>query len=328
MAGLLDHDIGKLIKRLKEKDKVALSRLISIVENDPEKSTKIFNIIRGVFRQHNHQPYVIGITGPAGVGKSSLTNLIAQRYSKKGITVGIISVDPSSPLSGGAFLGDRVRMTELIMDSHIYIRSLASRGSTGGLSRTTYEVCLLMRAFGLDVIIIESVGAGQSQVDIAKMVDSTIVVSVPGLGDLIQVLKAGIIEIGDIHVVNKSDLGGEDVCIEIEMMLDANSHESGWRTPVILTNCITREGIDQLMDTLGNHLDYLKMSGLLEKRRAERIRDKIKTLIVNKIENYIMRKFIDEEQLNRLPGQLVANEYSLYNKVDHLLGDIFHEEIP
>ncbi|HEA71130.1 MAG TPA: methylmalonyl Co-A mutase-associated GTPase MeaB, partial [archaeon] len=238
-----EYDINALITRFKNKDKIALARLITIIENEPDKVNEIFKH----FENTNNESYIIGLTGSPGVGKSTLTGEVTKRFLEEGKSVGIICVDPTSPFSGGAFLGDRVRMTEISLHPNVFLRSLASRGYKGGISRAVFDISLLYEAFGMDIIIIETVGVGQAEFDIYNLVYSVVVILIPGYGDAIQMQKAGIIEIGDIYDINKKDLGGEDIAVQIEMMLDDTIFQSGWRPPVSMTNSISGDGVDDLI---------------------------------------------------------------------------------
>jgi LAO/AO transport system kinase len=314
--------IEELVARLKNKDKIALARLISIVENSPE-------IAKVIFKNFDHllkSAYIVGITGSPGVGKSTLLGKIAKKIMDQGKSVGIISVDPSSPYSGGAFLGDRIRMTNLTMNPKLYMRSLASRGVTGGLSRAAFDICLLMEAFGKDIILIETVGAGQSEVDIIKLAYTNIVIVAPGMGDSIQIQKAGILEIADIFVVNKRDLGGDDIVAQFEMMLDdaiTYSGLTGWRPSAIQTNGITGEGIDELIEELWNHKEHVELSGILDEKRKTMIKNKILDLIKYEIEKYILSGLINENELKEMVSNIFNEEFSIFEGADNIIEKFF-----
>src|SRR5215472_14922214 len=212
----------------------------------------------------------VGITGPPGAGKSTLVQRLAQAYRRRGQRVGIVAVDPSSPFSGGAILGDRIRMAEIYTDPGVFIRSMATRGALGGLARATIDAVDVLDAAGYDVVLIETVGVGQDEVDIVKAADSIAVVVVPGLGDDVQALKAGILEIADLFVVNKSDRDGADRTVaELSMNLDFAPPETGWRPPIVRTVATRREGIEGVREAFAGHAAHLQASGEGNERRLK-----------------------------------------------------------
>ena len=290
------YDLGTLITNFKKKDKIALARLITIIENEPERAYEVFKHFENV----KHESYIIGLTGSPGVGKSTLTGAIAQKMLDEGKSVGIISVDPTSPFSGGAFLGDRVRMTNISLHPNVFMRSLASRGYKGGISSAVFDICMLYEAFGLDIIIIETVGVGQAEFDIYNLVYTVIVILVPGYGDVIQMQKAGIIEIGDIYDVNKKDLGGEDIAVQIDMMLDDATFQSGYRPPVVLTDAVKGEGIDTLLQYIWDHKEHLELSEILSEKKKNRFNYKITELIFSKVEKIVKTRFFDQGKIEDL----------------------------
>jgi len=315
-----EYDIDLLVRKFKEKDKIALARLISIIENHPEKASDIFKN----FNHIKHDSYIIGITGSPGVGKSTLTGAIAKRFLKEGKSIGVISVDPTSPFSGGAFLGDRVRMTEVSLDPNIFIRSLASRGYRGGISRAVLDITLLYEAFGMDIIIIETVGVGQSEFEIYNLAYTIIVVMVPGYGDAIQMQKAGIIEIGDIYDVNKKDLGGADIAAHIDMMLDDSTFQAGWRPPIAMTNSITGEGIDELIEYIYEHKEHLELSELLRERKRNRFAYKVKELLYYKIDS-VLESLISPDEIKEISKTAIDNKFQIYDLVHDLFSNVKFE---
>jgi LAO/AO transport system kinase len=290
------YDLGTLVANFKKRDKIALARLITIIENEPERAHEVFKYFEDV----KHDSYIIGLTGSPGVGKSTLTGAIAQKMLDEGKSVGIISVDPTSPFSGGAFLGDRVRMTNISLHPNVFMRSLASRGYKGGISRAVFDISMLYEAFGIDIIIIETVGVGQAEFDIYNLVYTVVVILVPGYGDVIQMQKAGIIEIGDIYNVNKKDLGGEDIAVQIDMMLDDAIFQSGYRPPVVLTDAIKGEGIDELLQYIWNHKEHLELSEVLNEKKKNRFNYKITELIFSKVEKIVKSSFFDQGKITEL----------------------------
>jgi len=310
-----NDNIDQLCQRFKEKDKIALAKLITLVENDPSSASKIFKD----FNNLKHDSYIIGITGSPGVGKSTLTGQVAMTLAEDGKKVGIISVDPTSPFSGGAFLGDRIRMTKITCHPNVFIRSLATRGYAGGISRAVFDITLLYEAFGMDIIIIETVGVGQAELEIHNLVYSTVVVLVPGYGDAIQIQKAGIIEIGEIYNINKKDLGGEDIAVQIELMLDDSTiTQSGWRPPVLMTNSITGEGIDELIEKIYEHKEYLELSEKIKIKMKQRYMYKIKESMVDTIEKIIFERIFNNNELNNIALKLIDNKFDIYNELKEL----------
>ncbi|HEX5972854.1 MAG TPA: methylmalonyl Co-A mutase-associated GTPase MeaB [Gemmatimonadaceae bacterium] len=327
--------------------KAALARAISIVENHRpgfERLLAAWNAKLGRARR-------IGITGPPGAGKSTLTTALARAYRAQGLTVGIVAVDPTSVFTGGALLGDRIRMEEIALDPGVYIRSLATRGSLGGLSSATREACDVLDAFGLDRILIETVGVGQSELDVARSADSCLVVLVPESGDSIQTLKAGVMEIADVFTVNKADRPGADrLRNEIEIMLgmragttmknvpahhgvdlsrgnllrqvrEAARADDGdqWTPPVLRTVAAKDEGIGELMEALDRHFHYLERSGTLRERRRARLRERV----VEVAEDRMRRRLWNDADTNdwldaRLPA-LESGEATPFAVADALL---------
>ncbi len=318
-----DKTIESLVDRFKKKDKIALARLITIVENEPENAYKIFKH----FEDINNDSYIIGLTGSPGVGKSTLTGAISQKILDEGKSVGIISVDPTSPFSGGAFLGDRVRMTNISLHPNVFMRSLASRGYKGGISRAVFDISMLYEAFGMDIIIIETVGVGQAEFDIYNLAYTVVVILVPGYGDVIQMQKAGIIEIGDIYDVNKKDLGGEDIAVQIEMMLDDTTFQSGYRPPVVLTDAINGEGIDELLQYIWDHKEHLELSELLNEKKENRFNYKITELIYSKVEQIVKKSFFNQGKITELVQHAMDNgKFKIY-EIIHNKFEVMNLEI-
>ena len=255
-----------------------MARLVTMVEDGSPQLREVMTALT----PHAGQAQVVGVTGSPGVGKSTATNALVTELRKADKRVGVLAVDPSSPFSGGALLGDRVRMQDHATDDGVYIRSMASRGHLGGLSWTTPQALRVLDAAGCDVVIVETVGVGQSEVEIAGLADTTIVLMAPGLGDGIQAAKAGILEIGDVYVVNKADRdGAEQVRRELRATVALGERpEGGWRPPIVLTVAQTGRGVDELVRELDRHRAWLEETGELARRRTRRAREEIEAIAV------------------------------------------------
>jgi LAO/AO transport system kinase len=253
---------------------LALARLITLVEN---RAAEVSVVMEQIYAQTGHA-YVIGITGAPGAGKSTLVNQLIGKYRALGKLVAVLAIDPSSPFSGGAVLGDRVRMTDHYRDAGVYIRSLSTRGHHGGLSRAAREITKLLDAFGHDLIIIETVGVGQTELDVMDLADTTVVVTVPEGGDGVQVMKAGLTEIADLFVVNKADRDGADrIKAELELSVHLRP-PNGWRPPVLLTQAAAGVGIDALVAAIGKHEEYLKNNRDPAREKERRGREFVEVL--------------------------------------------------
>ncbi len=303
----------EMIEKLKNKDVRALARTISLIEN---KDPKGYEILKNL--SYRNKSYVIGITGNPGSGKSTVVDKLLNSIRGRERSVGVIAIDPSSPFTGGALLGDRVRMQKHATDDKIFIRSLGSRGDLGGLSRAVVDTIALMDFYGFDYIIIETVGAGQNEVEIVEVADTTIVLTVPGLGDEIQNLKAGLMEIGDIFVANKMDKPGIDqLLISLKLALQHSPKKDGWNIPIIKTNGETSEGIEELFKTIEEHKEFLYKNNKIEQRRLkrkkyrlisglkDRIFDNLEKSLANDYEKYLNSNVYDSIEN-------VLNEFKRY----------------
>lgn len=306
-----------LTERLVQKDKRVVARLISMAENhDPE----VIKVLKKLYYKTGNA-HVVGITGPPGTGKSTLIDKLVKAIRRENKTVGVIAVDPSSPFTGGSILGDRVRMNDLSTDSGVFIRSMANRGHLGGLSKATQAAVKILDIYGVDYIFIETVGVGQSEVDIAKNTDTTLMVMVPGLGDDIQIIKAGIMEIGDVFAVNKADRdGAKRTATQIEMMLDYC--HSDWRPPVEQVIAVESKGIDKLLKHIKDHMNYLKKTDTLLKRRTKNSKNELLDIIRENLISTLLDKSTNEEEINRLAGAVAMRHMDPYSSAEFILKEI------
>ena len=307
----------ELVHELLKGSDRAIARLITTVENE---LPGWMEIMRELY-PHTGNAYVFGITGPTGSGKSTLVDRIALALCTRGFSVGIVAIDPSSPFTGGALLGDRIRMREVTSQENVFIRSLGTRGGLGGISRSTADVIKILDASGKEFILIETIGVGQDEVEIVQVADTSLVVSVPGLGDDIQTIKAGIMEIGDIFVVNKADREGADhVVTMIRAMLDLNPLSQNWKPSVIKTVATENDGVDELLEHMMQHRQHLMDSGLLTVKRKERIGREIQKLLEHRISRYVDDQMNKIDFLKDTVEQIISRKEDPYSCVDRLLG--------
>jgi len=298
-------------------NKRVMARVMSLVEDEDPRGLDILRKLH----LHTGRAHIVGVTGAPGVGKSSLVFKLAKFLRTRGEKVGIVAVDPTSPFTGGALLGDRIRMMEIATDPEIFIRSMGTRGWLGGLARKTSEVVKILDAWGADTILLETVGTGQAEVDVAQAVHTCIVVLVSGLGDEVQTFKAGILEIGDIFVLNKADRGGTDrLQLEMQAMLELSSNESGWTPSIIRTIATQDEGIDELIDSMKEHHRFQKSSGILKRKTLERAVIEIEELIRDRmIAGFMTSK--RKAMIKRLSEKVAERELDPYDAVDRLFCD-------
>ncbi|HET6937834.1 MAG TPA: methylmalonyl Co-A mutase-associated GTPase MeaB [Nocardioides sp.] len=316
MSPRASEDVGDLVARARDGESRAVARLVSMVEDG---SPRLRQAMAALVPYAGHAQ-VVGITGSPGVGKSTTTNALIKELRKTDHRVGVLAVDPSSPFSGGALLGDRVRMQDHATDPGVYIRSMASRGHLGGLSWTTPQALRVLDAAGCDVVIVETVGVGQSEVEIAGLADTTVVLMAPGLGDGIQAAKAGILEIGDVFVVNKADRdGAEQVRRELRSTVALGDRpEGGWKPPIVMAVAQSGRGLDELVNELDRHRAWLEESGELTRRRTRRAREEIEAIAVAALRE-TWEDVSGHDDLDALAEAVVAGEKDPYAAADELV---------
>ncbi|KFZ80220.1 transporter [Amycolatopsis sp. MJM2582] len=314
-------DIDELVGRARDGVPRAIARLLSLVEDAhprlPEVAAKL--------TPHTGNARVVGLTGPPGVGKSTSTSALLTALRAKGLRVGVLAIDPSSPFSGGALLGDRIRMTEHATDPGVFIRSMATRGHLGGLSWATPQAVRVLDAAGFDVVLIETVGVGQSEVDVVKLADTTVVLLAPGMGDGIQAAKAGVLEIADVFVVNKADREGADATVhDLKQMISLVRREirgPSWRQPIVRTVASRGEGVEDVVRALDEHHDWLVRRDELPRRRAARARDEVEAIAVQRLRAEIV-DLRSGDRLTELAERVVARKLDPFAAAEELIGDL------
>ena len=306
---------AELLARADLGDKRSIARLLTIVENDEPGATEILRTIY----PRTGRAHIIGITGPPGGGKSTLVSRLAGAYRETYARVAVVAVDPSSPFSGGAILGDRIRMRERFLDEGLFIRSMASRGHAGGLSRATMRVINVLDALGVEVVIVETVGVGQEEVDVVRVADTVCLVTVPGLGDDIQAIKAGILEIADVLVVNKADRpGADEAARDLAQMLTLGAQRLSWKPLIVRTSATENTGIDELVKAIAGHDTWARESGEHERRRAAAARSEVESLLqqalIRRLENRI-----GPGRLEEAVARVARRDVDPYAAVEELL---------
>ncbi|MER8101675.1 methylmalonyl Co-A mutase-associated GTPase MeaB [Kitasatospora sp. NPDC094016] len=313
-------DVATLVEQAREGRPRAVARLITLVENAAPQLREAM----AALAPYTGQAYTVGLTGSPGVGKSTSTSALVSAYRRLGKRVGVLAVDPSSPFSGGALLGDRVRMQDHATDPEVFIRSMATRGHLGGLSWTAPQALRVLDAAGCDVILVETVGVGQSEVEIAAQADTTVVLLAPGMGDGIQAAKAGILEIGDVFVVNKADRDGADATArELNHMLGLGEARGAgdWRPPIVKTVAARGEGVDELVEALEKHRAWLEEHGELAARRRRRASDEIEAIALAELRTRI-GDLRGDRHLAGLAERVVAGELDPYGAADELVAGL------
>jgi len=300
--------IVDLASKVLKGDVQAAARLMRGLEDGVPEAVKELDHIY----PHTGKAYIIGIAGAPGVGKSTLTDALISNLRKEQVTIGVIAIDPTSPFTGGAILGDRIRMQQTSVDKDVFIRSMATRGWTGGLAKATMSLIHVFDAMGKDIILVETVGSGQAEVDINRVADSTVIVLSPGMGDEIQLIKAGIMEIADIFVVNKADEDrAEDIAQTIERMINTRASTTGeWKPSVLLTEAISGKGTEKLVEDLFKHREYMSSSGRLKQRRRERAKFELIETIESFVGNYVQQETGEGGYLEKLIDDLAQRKTS------------------
>ena len=310
-------DVDDLVARARKGEPRALARLITLIENASPQLRQVMaalNPLAGNAR-------VIGLTGSPGVGKSTSTNALVRAFRGQGLRVGVLAVDPSSPFTGGALLGDRVRMQDHASDAGVFIRSMASRGHLGGLSWAAPQAIRVLDAAGCDVVLVETVGVGQAEVEIASLADSTIVLVAPGMGDSIQAAKAGILEIADVFVVNKADRDGAQQTVRDLRNMIALAGPEGWKPPIVPTVAMKDEGIADVVEQLGKHHAWMEDSGELARRRRARVRDEIEAIAVTILRER-MADLHGNQRLDALAERVLDGARDPYSAADELVEEL------
>jgi LAO/AO transport system kinase len=308
--------VATLSERILAADPRAIARGISLIEDEAPQAA---DLVRAIFPQTG-RAYLVGVTGPPGAGKSTLVDRMTAEWRDRGLTIGVVAVDPTSPFTGGAILGDRVRMQAHVADPGVFIRSMATRGHLGGLARATSEAALVLDAAGKDVVMIETVGVGQDEVDIVRTADVSIVVIVPGAGDEVQALKAGIMEIADIFVVNKADREGADrTASSIEAMLALENWQNGrWRPPILKTAATTGAGVDALLDTIEKFRDHTK--AIQGERRRARAEFRLRELLGRRFMQHVEDRVLGAGEFETYLDRIARRELDPYTATAEIIG--------
>jgi LAO/AO transport system kinase len=308
-----------LLAGLRSGDRRALARAISLVENGDLLAAEL---VRATYPETGRAE-VIGMTGPPGVGKSSLVSALVRLVRGEGRTIGVISVDPSSPFTAGALLGDRIRLADHFLDRDVFIRSMGTRGHLGGLAEATLQAALLLDAFGKDILFVETVGTGQSEVEITGIADTIVLALMPGSGDSIQALKAGIMEIPDVIVVNKRDHpAAKTMMNEVRSILGLGD-ERDWTPPIVLTEAVRGEGIEELWAAIGDHRRHLVESGQLERRRGEQLAGEVFAVASGRAKAHLERAVADDPELRRLLDEVKARRLDPLTAVQEIMDTVF-----
>ena len=317
-------DVPQLVERARRGEQLAVGRLLSLVESDTPAGRDALREVAAALAPYTGRAHVVGLTGPPGVGKSTTTSALVGALRAQNRRVGVLAVDPSSPFSGGALLGDRVRMAEHATDDGVFIRSMATRGHLGGLSWSTPQALRVLDAAGCDVVLIETVGVGQSEVEVVALADTTVVLLAPGMGDGVQAAKAGILEVADVFVVNKADRDGAAQAVrDLRHMisLGGRGDAASWTRPVVSTVASRREGLEDLVDALDRHREWLDARGERHRRRLARAEAEIQAITLDRIRDRI-GDLRGGSGLPDLAKRVVAGDLDPYGAADELAGTV------
>jgi len=319
VAARRDFTRESLAAGVRAGDRRALARAITLVENSEPLA---YDVVRDLYPETG-SAYAVGITGPPGVGKSSLISALVRHVREQDRSVGVISVDPSSPFSKGALLGDRIRLTDHFLDPEVFIRSMGTRGHLGGLAEATLQAMLVLDAAGKDIVFLETVGAGQGEVEVIAIADTVVLVLMPGSGDSIQALKAGIMEIPDVIAINKMDHPAAKTMVnEVRSILTLDK-ESAWRPPIVLTEAMRGENVDTLWEKIEAHRAFLESEGLLEQRRRENLAGEVFAVASARAKAHLERAVADDPELRRLLDEVQRRELDPLTAVREILGRVF-----
>jgi LAO/AO transport system kinase len=313
----------ELVRGVLAGDRRSIARAITIIENNTAEASKLIAQIY----PHTGKAHIIGLTGPGGSGKSTLIEKIVREYRRRGKTVGVVAVDPTSPFTGGAFLGDRIRMQELSTDPSVFIRSMATRNYPGAIAKATKDAVKILDAAGKDIVIVETVGAGQSEVEIIKVAQTVVVIHAPGLGDEIQAIKAGLMEIADIFVVNKADRENADKAVmDIQAIMQLNNKEKPWRTPILKTVALTGEGVPQLIEKLEEHRQFLEKE--TERRKSlSRAESELVEALKEKVVDAIIEELKKEGRFEEFLQKILKKEIDPASAAEKLLHGKFKRTV-
>jgi len=323
VAGRREWTREALVEGVRGGDRRALARAITLVENGDDDAAAL---VRELYPETG-RAYSVGITGPPGVGKSSLVGALLGPVRAEGRTAGVISVDPSSPFSKGALLGDRIRLADHFLDQGVFIRSMGTRGHLGGVSEATLQALLLLDASGKDVVFVETVGSGQSEVEVIEIADTVVLALMPGSGDSVQALKAGIMEIPDVIAINKMDHpAAKTMLTEVRSVLQLNP-DTGWRVPIVLTEAVRGEGVPELWAKVGEHRAWLESEGLLEERRRRSLAKEVFAVATARAKEHLERRVADDPELRRVLEQVQQRELDPLSAVHEILVHVFEIDV-